>query len=248
MASKVVEIVFVMDRSGSMAPCFEGLAAHLDSVVRPLQGFNFEVRMGFVGCQVLKDPDDGGGVYVMHTLGGHGFDPIYQQGGVGGALFTTDGAAFSGALRDLASGLQGDENHLVALDCALDFPFSPLGTTRRVVALFSDERIEDGSVTPNNLLQVDALVNKIMARRILFFGALPMSPALEQLASADGCQVESVAGGAGLAQVDFGKLLGQMAKSISGTSLQGLEGAYTKALFGQDCWGTTDNYSAEGLR
>lgn len=246
MSAKIVEIVFVIDTSGSMRPCFDGLVANLDSVVRPLQGFDFEVRMGLVGCKVLKNTGSDGRVVCIETLDGGGLGRIYSSQDA--RLFTADAPTFSCALKALTAALEGDENHLIALDCALDYPFGPLGTTRRVVALFSDERIEDGFVTKADLGKVDPLVDKMMARRIQFFGALPMSPALEQLASADGCQVEAVNSGDGLASVNFGKLLGQMAKSISGTSLQGLESPYQRALFGQDKWGTTSNFSADGLR
>ena len=49
-----------------------------------------------------------------------------------------------------------------------------------------------------------------------------------------------LAGGQGLASVDFKTLLGQMGKSISVSSLQGgQEERYERALFGQDKWVST---------
>lgn len=240
MKPTVVEVVFVVDASESMRPCFEGLAKNLDQVVTPLQGFNFKVRLGLVAMNVGKQ-SNGGRIVRTVTLAGDE-SPIYR-GSPG--LFTEDGAVFSAKLRGLELG--GDENHLIALDLALDFPFGSVTTTRRVVALFSDERIEDGLLSPAETEKTGALVAKIMARRIQFFAALPSSPLLEQLATADNCQIEPVLGGDGLASVNFGKLLGQMAKSISTASMQGMEEHYTKALFGQDTWvGASGSFA--GLR
>ena len=47
---KNVDIVFVIDASGSMRPCFEGLANNMDEIVRPLQGYNLNVRLGLAPC------------------------------------------------------------------------------------------------------------------------------------------------------------------------------------------------------
>jgi hypothetical protein len=237
MKPSSVDIVFVMDTSESMRPCFEGLSRHLDEVVRPLQGFNFDVRLGLFGMSV------GRGIWpLFSTVRGGGGDwwtaDIY---GRAEGLFTPDRGAFSSLLRSLP--LLGDENHLFALDCALDFPFGPLATTRRVIALFSDERIEDGAkifsgerLDNLELGKIPDLVTKFMARRVQFFGALPQSSALFELAATDGCQIEDVEGGDGLARVDFRKLLAQMARSISMLSLQGGAETYQRALFGQDLW------------
>ncbi len=241
MKPKIVEIVLVIDASESMRPCFEGLARNLDQIVQPLQGFNFKVRLGLMAMSVGK-ADDGNRLFPMTTMAG-GYDTLYPAASPN--LFTEDGAAFSAKLRSLK--LCGDEHHLIALDFALDFPFGPLETTRRVVALFSDEKIEDGMILEGEMKKIPELLTKLMARRIMLFAALPASPALDALATVDSCQVQPVQGGDGLASVNFSKLLGQMAKSISNMSLQGAEDPYQKAVFGQDKWGT-GNGSFDGLR
>jgi hypothetical protein len=240
MKATTVEVVFVIDASESMRPCFEGLARNLDQVVQPLQAFNFKVRLGLVAMS-LGTSDTGGRIVRTVTLAGDEA-PIYRGNP---DLFTEDGTTLSAKLRALELG--GDEHHLIALDCALDYPFGPLATTRRVVALFSDEKIEDGMLREPDISKIPDLVTKIMARRIQFFAALPSSPALEQLATADCCQIEDVQGGDGLASINFAKLLGQMAKSISGTSLQAGAENYKKALFGQDTW-SAGSGSFGGLR
>lgn len=243
MSAKTVEVVFVIDASESMRPCFDGLTRNLESLLKPLQGFNFDARLGLVALNVGRK-SAGGRVIGTYTMAGDE-EPIY--GRQHGDLFTSSPDTFLRRLREVT--LQGDEHGLMALDMALDHPFGPVNTTRRVVALFSDERIEDGAVSEEDVRKLPALLQKVAARRILLFGALPGSPLLDELASADRSQFETVSGGDGLAAVDFSKLLGQMAKSISVASLQGDEGDFARALWGQDRWvATTTDYSHDNMR
>lgn len=242
MSAQAVEVVFVIDASGSMRPCFEALTRNLECLLKPLQGFNFQIRLGLVALNVGKS-SRGGLVISAWTMAGDE-RPIYA--GAQDALFTQSPDRFLQRLRDVK--LEGDEHAFIALDMALDHPFGPVSSTRRVVALFSDERIEDGAVGAQDIERLPELLHKIAARRILLFGALPGSPLLDELANADRSQFETVNGGDGLASVDFSKLLGQMAKSISVASLQGDEGACTRALWRQDRWTpAADGYSHENM-
>ena len=234
MKPTTVELVFVLDASESMRPCFEELANNLQQVVNPLQSLGLKVRLGFLAMRVGKSAV-GGGVFHTASIKGQNVFASIVSGDPG--LFTEDNVVFSSKMRALELG--GDEHQLLALDLALDFPFGPMASTRRVVAMFSDETIEDG-FPPPGVETIPAIVAKIMARRVLFFAALPSSPALEQLGSTDGAQIEPVQEGAGLANVNFGKLLGQMAKSISCTSFQAGTENYQKGLFGQYEWGTSE--------
>lgn len=240
MKASNVDLVFVIDASESMRPCFDGLAKNIDQVIRPLQGFNFNVRLGLVAMNV--GIADGGGQLVSTVTLAGGLDSIYSTQS---ELFTRDGSAFAAKLRSIE--MEGDENHLLALDFALDFPFGPVSSTRRVVAMFSDEEIEDGSVTKEQMAMIPKLIEKAMARRVMLFAAMPFSPGLEALGSLDGAQIEPVSGGDGLASVNFAKLMAQMARSISVSSAQGLEASYTRALFGQDGWAAASG-SFAGLR
>lgn len=123
----------------------------------------------------------------------------------------------------------------MALDTAADFPFGPPDSTRRVIALFTDEPIESGVSGLKPLAKIPELIQKLMSRRIQLFASAPFSGALEQLGSLDKAEIEAVDGGDGLKSVDFKKLLAQMGKSISVSSLQmGPEPAWKKAIFGQD--------------
>ena len=229
MKPSTVELVFVLDASESMRPCFEGLANNLQQVVNPLQTLGLKVRLGFIAMRV-GNATGGGGVIATASINSAS-DPIALIASGDPGLFTEDNALFSSKMRALELG--GDESQLLALDCALDFPFGPMVNTRRVVAMFSDETIEDGFLGDSVVEKIPAIVTKIMARRIQFFAALPSSPALEALGSADCAQIEPVQGGEGLANVNFSKLLGQMAKSISCASLQAGPENYQKGLFGQ---------------
>ena len=85
------------------------------------------------------------------------------------------------------------------------------------------------------MAKIPNLIQKLMSRRIQLFVSAPFSPAMEQLGSLDRAEIEAVDGGDGLKSVDFKKLLAQMGKSISVSSLQmGPEPAWQKAIFGQD--------------
>jgi hypothetical protein len=243
MSASVVEVVFVIDSSGSMQPCFDGLAMNLERFLKPLQGFKFRIRLGLVALKV-GEADGGGRLYDIDTLAG-GMDPIYDHAeSMRKKLFTDSADAFLRQLR--AVSLSGDENNLLAIDLALDFPFGPLAKTRRVVAVFSDERLEDGAVSDDELERIPKLSAKVGQRRVLLFAAMPESPALEALGATDGCHIQTVDGGDGLKSVDFGKLMDQMAKSISVMSMQGAEAPYQRALFGQDKWGTGDGSFEDG--
>lgn len=240
MKASTVDLVFVIDASDSMRPCFEGLAHNLDKIVRPLQGFGFKVRLGLVAVNIGRSSS--GGILVNTVTLAGDMDAIYQGAS---DLFTEDGTKFAEKLRSIQ--LEGDEHHLIALDFALDFPFGPIATTRRVVALFSDEKVEDGQVSDDHMAKIPMIIHKITARRVQLFAALPFSPALEMLGSTDSAQIEPVDGGDGLASVNFEKLFAQMGKSISVASMQGDETSYEKALFGQDKWvAATGTFS--GLR
>jgi hypothetical protein len=256
MPPKNVDIVFVIDASDSMKPCFSSLAKHLDCLLQPLQGYAFNIRFGVLTHSVGKS-EDGSRVFDIRTLSGNTLNAIkaiYQPSsgfldilqGDASRLFTSDPSRVKSFLESVD--LSGDEHSLIALDIALDFPFGDLSTTRRVIALFSDEKIEDGLVIRTDLGKIPDLIEKIHARHMQLFAAIPLSEAAEQLAEADRSEIESVDGGDGLASVNFEQLFKQMAKSISVSSQQtAYEPTYKRAIFGQDGW-VGGNGSFKGLR
>jgi hypothetical protein len=45
MPAQNVDLVFVIDSSESMQPCFDALRTHLDKIIQPMQGYVSKVRI-----------------------------------------------------------------------------------------------------------------------------------------------------------------------------------------------------------
>jgi len=237
-----VDVVFVIDTSDSMGPCIGQLRQHLGAFFQPLQGFSYKVSFGLVGLKVMRGVETGASFYSQSYMQGSDFGALYAQA-THDEFFTQDSAQVLKRLNELETG--GDEDNLLALDLALDHPFGPVATTKRVVALFSDEPLETGINGSSTLHFIPKIIDKIHARRIKLFCAMPYSDAAQALSEANGSEIEDVVNGDGLASVDFNVLLAQMGKSISVSSLQSTsEAHYEPALFGQDKW-TTANESVD---
>jgi hypothetical protein len=232
-----VDLVLVIDTSSSMRHCIDQLKSHLKELIKPMQGHVAKVRFGLVAMSASATQE--GVSYRPETLAGTTESIGWLYGGASQYEFLTDNTdKVIERLNSLTVG--GDEDNLVALDIALDHPFGPVSTTKRVVALFSDEKLEAGAQRTAIKEFIPRIVEKLHARRIKLFCAMPYSDAAQQLSEANGSEIEDV-GGQGLTGVDFRTLLGQMGKSISVSSLQGaLEEKYERALFGQDQWVSTD--------
>ena len=236
--TKNVDLVLVIDTSSSMGPCIDGLRTHLRDLVKPMQGYVAKVRFGLVGLSASTG-SDGSISYQLATLasesGPESIGQIYATPNQY-KCFTEDPDEVIKRLDELK--VSGDEDNLVALDLAMDHPFGPSDTHKRVIALFSDEILEGGIRTSEELkADIPRVVEKLHARRIKLFCAMPYSDAAQQLAEANGSEIEDIGDAEGLASVDFKMLLTQMGKSISQSNLQGSSREeYTKALFSQDKW------------
>jgi len=234
MKPQNVDFVLLVDSSESMRPCFTQLREHLKELLYPLQQANFKVRFGLVAYAAGLDRN--GPIYDHTFIGGSGpemIQKLYSPTLNAADFFTSDPAVVTQVLGGLEA--QGNEDTLLALDIAADFPFGPTDSTRRVIAVFTDEPLEDGVSETQPLAKIPELIQKLMSRRIQLFASAPFSGALEQLGSLDRAEIEAVDGGDGLKSVNFKKLLAQMGKSISVSSLQmGPEPAWKKAIFGQD--------------
>jgi hypothetical protein len=235
-ATDNVDLVLVIDTSVSMRPCIEQLKLHLKELIAPMQGYVKNVRFGLVGLSASSC--DNRISYRLSTMAGgtESWDWLYSRGSQYEFL-THDTNKVIKKLNDLS--VSGDEDNLLALDMALDHPFGPISTTKRVVALFSDEKLETGVQQSKVIDYIPKIVEKLHARRIKLFCAMPYSDGAQQLSEANGSEIEDVGGGQGLAMVDFKALLGQMGKSISVSGLQSSpDEHYQPALFGQNQWGT----------
>lgn len=231
MPAKQIDLVFVIDASSSMASCFEGLCAHIGDMLIPMKQAGLPVRFGLVTHQVPSEPYP----KITTLIGDH--RSIYLHPGP--ELFTENPNVLKAAFKSVKP--MSDERNLVALDCALDFPFGPLDSTIRVISLFSDEGVETGSHPEEDIRMIPTLIEKIQARGIRLYGAVPESEAFDRLAEVDGSEFEYIDAyrsdrHSSFDQVDFKALLGQMGKSISASKAQGFEKPYRRALFGQDQW------------
>jgi len=244
MKTPNVDLVLVIDTSSSMRPCIDQLKQHLRELVRPMQGQVARVRYGVVGCSASSSGRST--IYKVNTLAGNckeTTDALYGSSNQVELLSENPDKVIK-CLDGLTP--SGNEDSLVALDYALDHPFGPVSDTKRIVALFSDEKLEDGVEGGAPLDAIPKLVEKIHARRVKLFCAIPFSDAAQRLSEANGAEIEPVEGGNGLGGVDFRLLLGQMGKSISVASLQGgLQEKYERALFQQDRWGEGSGWSED---
>ena len=240
MTRTSVDLVLVIDASSSMAACIEALRRNLDQLIQPIQGHAMDVQIAVLAHAASSR--NGSIVYrnQFHGIADHtALDLIYRPPSdptaARRALFTSDASRVAGFLAGLSTG--GNEDLLLALDLAADLPFGPLDRTCRVIALFSDEKLEAGVVGTSRLDKLPALIDKLQSRRIKLFAAVPESPAAMELSMVNRSEIEFIDGGRGLETVDFSQLLAQMGRSISAMSLQAVaEPAYQRALFGQDGW------------
>jgi len=236
MKPQNVDLVLLVDASESMKPCFSQLRQHLNDLLYPLQQANFKVRFGLIAYAAGRDSF--GPVYDHTFIGGSGPEMIKKLYGSSPSVadfFTHDPTVVARVLAGLEA--QGNEDTLLALDIAADLPFGPAETTQRVIAVFTDEALENGVSGETPVAKIPELRQKLTQRKIMLFLSAPGSPASYMLGQLGKAQFEEVDGGDGLKNVDFKKLLAQMAKSISVSRLQeGKEPTWQKALFAQDKW------------
>lgn len=240
MGANKVDILFVVDASDSMSPCFQKLRDNLRRFILPLSQASFEIRFGL----------------LAYNAGGDGRRAIYEHTFIGGnapnlvkdlyapnidinKYFTTDANKFLAMLDSVRT--QGDENTPLALDIASDFPFNTPDESRRVIALFSNEKLETGILENEPLAKFQQVLQKIAKRKIALYAYLPASNAAAMMTRLPKSIIKSVDEGANCWDtLDFGQMMEQMGKSISVSSLQMTrEPEYQKAIYGQNTWDTS---------
>ena len=107
MGANKVDIVFVVDASDSMSPCFQKLRDNLRRFVAPLNQASFEIRFGLLAYNAGAD---GRNAIYEHTFIG-GNDPslvkgLYSPQTAVDHYFTRDPAVFLRALDSIRT--QGD--------------------------------------------------------------------------------------------------------------------------------------------
>jgi len=245
----VVDVVFCLDASGSMAPCIDGVRKNLDAFLDALAGDTnrtIECRLDFL---VHSCGEDGSLVRSksLNRSGAELIQALYGQKPDQGAFFTTDRNAIRAGLKDVD--VYGDEAMLIALDMALDFPWRPQSGCHRVVIMLTDEPLEANAVWPDQRAKLDAIIDKIQVLGVKLYIVGPPSAGLDTLAEADKCLYQrATQTHDGLGSLDFAKVLGQIGKSVSVSILQERpESRVRRALFGQDQW-VASNDSIRGGR
>src|SRR5262249_4324988 len=131
----VVDVVFCLDASGSMAPCIAGVRSHVGAFLDGLganAGRALDCRIDFLAHSC----DEAGTVVRSGSLRRGGPDllaALYGQKPDPSAFFTTNPAEVRSGLA--AVDVYGDEAMMVALDLCLDFPWRPCGGCHRVVVM-----------------------------------------------------------------------------------------------------------------
>jgi hypothetical protein len=234
----VVDVVFCLDASGSMAPCIDAVRKNLDAFLDALAGDanrKIDCRIDFLVHSCGED----GGLVRSKSLNKSGEDLIralYGQPAQPNAFFTGDRNAIRLGLKEVD--VYGDEAMLIALDMALDFPWRPQAGCHRVVVLLTDEPLEANAIWQLQRTKLDAIIDKVQTLGVKLYLVGPASPGLDTLAEADKCLYQkSAQTHDGLGSIDFNKVLGQIGKSVSASVLQRRpETGVKRALFGQDQW------------
>lgn len=242
---ETADIVFCMDASGSMSPTFEGVRDHVFELLESLKADvqrSWNVRFDFLAYNTAYDCDGKAGM-TFKTVGKTNMevlDGLYRSsydsnGGSSSGFFTSDVDRFRAALSEVSC--DGDEATAVALDMAADFPFRDATTCHRVIILLTDEEMETGTSVQESDSKLVALARKIQDRRIVLYMITPQSDMYDTLSQIDKCEWTVVNDESnGLSNVDFGKLMQSIGKSVSVSQTSTSSSIGPKPLFNEDGW------------
>jgi hypothetical protein len=232
------DVVFCLDASKSMKPCFDGVRQHLSAFLSGLKSRGqtaWDLRVDFVAYST--GTAEGGGVLLRHSSMFHEDlrGALYGGDAQSARFFTTDLDLFGEKIGSIHC--EGDEASMVALDFALDFPWRPASKCHRIVILMTDEKFETGKVIEDQRAAIPQLVEKIQKLRVMLFLVAPLSRGFEELTKVEKSEYEAVdIKEKGLGDLDFKRVLESIGKSVS-SSQQGNEAAGVKrGLFGQSEW------------
>lgn len=221
----VVDLVFLIDATGSMAPCIDALKKNIDT---------------FVTSLTTADPNGGAVVrdWRAKVVGYRDFDvdavPIEDN------PFVTDADALREQLARLVAGGGGDEPesllegiyHLTQMpqtgksDPPRPDAWRHRSTAARVAVVFTDASYKEPLAKPRGATFGD-LVLQITAARLILSVFAPNMPCYEKLSSIDRSEWNVVEGGSNpqeslklytTDQANFRTVLDQLAKTISKSS------------------------------
>lgn len=251
------DVLFVVDASGSMGPCFDQLRAHIKSFVEPFKALGFtSLRLGLLAYSSNKNRSEGGYIYRNRFLcpdRTSNMSALYGEASVASKMFWTQSDDIDTGVAQFVQRLEqikcrGDENTPFALDCAADFPFEPIKTTRRVIILFTDERIEDGvskmEAVGENFSILEQIMDKVSKRHISLYYFGPQSEAAELMEEYPRVFVNYVVSWQQRhsdtetwGSLDMGGIMDALGKSISSSVVSAAEETqFDKAIFGQNSW------------
>ena len=232
------DIVFCIDASGSMKPCIDAVRDNIEKLLEGLETdvqTTWDVRFDFLAFHDSKDGVHNYQSVALPTI--PLFDAIYKNGDRG-KLFTKDLAAFKEGLRRIK--VEGEEEQLLALDIAMDYPWRPSDGCHRVVVLLTDEPVETGVAVDAQKAKIDQLIEKVMDKRIKLFIVAPESDGFYRLSAADRCEYDdSGAERGGLKNVDFSKMMAAIGKSVSVAQTYAGANSEPRPSYDQASWSET---------
>ena len=239
---QTADVVFCLDASGSMGPCFDALRKHIQSFVKGLESggqWLWDLRLGLLAYHAGDSED--GGIYGFQGLAESGMrlvTSLYHSKAAkdGVQFFTSDINRFVSALENVE--VKGDEATFIALDTALDFPWRD-GDCHRVVIVMTDEALETGIQVGEQTSKIDDLIEKLHALKVKLFLVGPESDAYQTICEADRSEFQVLQNAHdGLKNADFRQILDEIGKSVSKATLQWAPTTVMvkRALFGQDKW------------
>ena len=247
---ETADIVFCMDASGSMSPTFEGVRDHVFELLESLKGDvqrSWDVRFDFLAYNTAYDCGGKAGM-IFKTVGKTNMeviDGLYMSsydpnGGSSSGFFTSDVNRFREALSEVCC--DGDEASAIALDMAADFPFRDATSCHRVIILLTDEEMETGTNVQESDSRLTELARKIQDRRIALYMITPQSDMYDALSLIDKCEWTVVDDeSSGLSNVNFGKLMQSIGKSVSVSQTSASASIDPKPLFNEDTWTDHDD-------
>ncbi len=236
----VADIVFCLDASTSMEPCFRGVCQHLGDFVQGLTSRGqqaLDLRLDYVAYSA--SPSSRGFLFRHESLYSQALVESLYGSNSTGRFFTRDQNEFRQGLQRVTT--MGDEAPLVALDFALDFPWRPAHECHRVVIMMTDEPAEEGVFLDEQLALLPSLIDKAARLRVLLHLVAPPSKTFDMLSALDKCEYDVLSDyGQGLAGLDFKEVLSYIGKSVSAASKQAAsDHAVSRGLFRQAEWGTS---------
>lgn len=201
-----VDIVFVIDNSGSMSSVIEGVKNHINTFVTSLESNannKVDYRIGFVM---------------------HGNEAILVKD------FTTSTADFTNAMQDTKKYNTGfDEFGLPAIDIAADFAWED--RRHKFVIIFTDESTKYGREPQYQLSKFPQLLSKLETLKIKIYYLGVDADDYREFKKIPGTYYEP---NDTFEHVDFSDLLNKIGKSVSqasGASLQGGQNSVSKDIY-----------------